>query len=276
MIEQKLKTALDFLQKKTPCRPDIAITLGSGLGGFVETMEKISVIDYAEIPGMPVSTAPSHAGKLVFGRISGVDAVVMQGRVHFYEGYDARETVMPLRVLRMLGAKLLLLTNSAGAVNTDLKCGDFMLVEDHISLLVPSPLRGKNPDFLGPRFPDMSCVYDKDLRRIADSTAERAGIPLRHGVLVQTSGPNFETPAEVRFLKAMGADAVCMSTVTEAMAARHCGYRVLAISCISNMAAGISKTPLTQEEVMTTAREKAPQFNRLLRDLAGAMAVFLN
>ena len=276
MIEQKLKTALDFLQKKTPFRPDIAITLGSGLGGFAETMEKIAVIDYAEIPGMPVSTAPSHAGKLVFGKLAGVNAAVLQGRVHLNEGYDVRETVMPLRVLRMLGAKILLLTNSAGAINTDFECGDFMLVEDHISLLVPSPLRGKNPDFLGPRFPDMTCVYDKDLRRIADSTAERAGIPLRHGVLVQTSGPNFETPAEVRFLKTMGADAVCMSTVTEATAARHCGYRVLALSCISNMAAGISETPLTQEEVMATAQEKAPLFNRLLRDLAGAMAVFLN
>ena len=275
MVEQKLKTALAFLQKNIPFRPEVAVTLGSGLGGFVETMEKTAEIKFEDVPCMPVPTIPGHSGRFVFGKIAGVNAVVMPGRIHFYEGYDVQDTVMPLRLLRLLGAKILLLTNAAGAINPDFEPGDLMLVEDHISFLVPSPLRGKNPDFLGPRYPDMTNVYDGDLRRIADSVAERIGTTLRHGVLVQTAGPNFETPAEIRFLKTIGADAVCMSTVAEAMAACHCGYRTIAISCISNMAAGVSASPQSVEEVMTATKEKAPVFNRLLHDLTGALAVEL-
>ena len=275
MVGQKLKTALGFLQKRIPFRPDIAITLGSGLGGFAETMEKASEINFEDVPCMPVPTIPGHSGRFVFGRLAGVNTVIMPGRVHFYEGYDVQETVMPLRLLRLLGAKILLLTNAAGAINPNFRPGDFMLVEDHISFLLPSPLRGKNPDFLGPRYPDMTNVYDKDLRRIADSAAERLGTTLRHGVLVQTAGPNFETPAEIRFLKTIGADAVCMSTVAEAMAACHCGYRTIAISCISNMAAGVGNSSPSVEEVMTVAGERAPVFNRLLHDLTGALSVEL-
>lgn len=272
MIEQKLEKALAYLRSRTDFIPETAITLGSGLGDFADEVEEKTVIDYKDIPGMPVSTAPSHKGRFVFGKISGVPAAVMQGRVHFYEGYDVQEAVMPLRLLRMMGAQTLILTNSAGGINPAFKAGDFMLVEDHISLFVPSPLRGKNIETLGVRFPDMSQVYDEDLRRIADAVAERNGVTLRHGVLVQTAGPNFETPAEIRALKLLGADAVSMSTVIEAAAAKHCGFRVLALTCISNLASGVTDQPLTLEEVMEMGKRQAPVFRTLLHDLTGASA----
>ena len=273
MIEKKLAAALAYIRSRTDFVPETAITLGSGLGGFADELEEKIIIDYADIPGMPVSTAPSHKGRFVFGNVSGVKTAVMQGRVHFYEGYDVQDVVMPLRLLRMMGAKNLFLTNSSGGINPAFSAGDFMLVTDHISLFVPSPLRGKNPDSLGVRFPDMSSVYDQDLRRLAHSVAERNGITLKEGVLVQTAGPNFETPAEIRFLKNAGADAVTMSTVIEAMAARHCGFRVLALSCISNLAAGVTDAPLTLEEVMEMGRIQAPVFRTLLHDLTGAAAL---
>ena len=200
MIEKKLETALEYIRSKTDFIPDVALTLGSGLGDFAEEVEHANIIDYGDIPGMPVSTAPGHKGRFVFGKIAGVKVAVMQGRLHYYEGHDIADTVMPLRLLRKMGAQFLILTNAAGGINPDFEAGDFMLVEDHISFFVPSPLRGKNPDSLGVRFPDMSSVYDRDLRRLADAVAERNGIKLKHGVLVQTAGPNFETPAEIRFL----------------------------------------------------------------------------
>ena len=273
MLEQKLETALKAIRQKTDFIPDAAITLGSGLGGFADEVETVCTIDYSDIPGMPVSTAPGHKGRFIFGKIAGVKVAVMQGRIHYYEGYDITDTVMPLRLLRLMGAKFLLLTNAAGGINPEFAAGDFMLVEDHISFLVPSPLRGKNVDSLGMRFPDMSNVYDRNLLRTAEAVAERNGIAVKRGVLVQTAGPNFETPAEIRFLKTIGADAVGMSTVVEAMAACHCGFRTLTLTCISNMAAGVSPDPLTLEEVMETARRKAPQFRALLHDLIGALKV---
>ena len=273
MIEKKLETALHFIREKTSFVPEVAVTLGSGLGKYANEIKDGFSINYSDIPGMPVTTAPGHEGRFVFGTVSGVKVAVMQGRIHYYEGREPEEAVMPLRLLKLMGAKILLLTNSAGGINPDFKPGDFMLVEDHISFLVPSPLRGKNPDFLGPRFPDMSNIYDKDLRRIASSVAERNGIVLKHGVFIQTAGPNFETPAEIRCFRTMGADAVGMSTAIEATAACHCGLRVLAITCISNLAAGVSKEPISLEEVMETANRKAPQFRQLLHDVIGAVTV---
>ena len=273
MIEKKLETALEYIRKKTDFIPETALTLGSGLGDFADEVEHPFVIDYSEIPGMPVSTAPGHKGRFVFGKIAGTKVAVMQGRLHYYEGHDIADTVMPLRLLRKMGAKFLILTNAAGGINPDFKAGDFMLVDDHISFLVPSPLRGKNPDSLGVRFPDMSNVYDKDLRRLADAVAKRNGITLKHGVLVQTAGPNFETPAEIRFLRTIGADAVGMSTVVEAMAACHCHFRTLTLTCISNLAAGVTDNPLSLEEVMVMAKQKAPQFRTLLHDLIGTIKV---
>ena len=273
MIEEKLKKALACIRSKTNFVPEAAITLGSGLGGFADEIKAECIIDYADIPGMPVSTAPSHKGRFIFGTVAGIKTAVMQGRIHYYEGYDIADTVMPLRLLRLMGARFLILTNAAGGINPAFEAGDFMLVKDHISFFVPSPLRGKNPDFLGVRFPDMTQVYDQDLRRLALSTAERSGITLRQGILAQTQGPNFETPAEINLLARLGADAVGMSTVTEAIAASHCGYRILTITCISNLAAGVSSDPLTLEEVMETADKKAPQFRQLLHDLIGALTV---
>ena len=273
MIEKKLETALEYIRQKTDFIPDVAVTLGSGLGGFADEVEHAFFIDYCDIPGMPVSTAPGHKGRFVFGKIAGVKVAVMQGRIHYYEGHDIADTVMPLRLLRKMGAKFLILTNAAGGINPDFEAGDFMLVDDHISFFVPSPLRGKNPDSLGVRFPDMSNVYDKDLRRLADAVAKRNGITLKHGVLVQTAGPNFETPAEIRFLRTIGADAVGMSTVVEAMAACHCNFRTLTLTCISNLAAGVTDNPLSLEEVMVMAKQKAPQFRTLLHDLIGAIKV---
>ena len=272
-MEEKLKKALADLRKRTSFIPETAITLGSGLGGFAAEVRDPFSVDYADIPGMPVSTAPGHKGRFVFGTIAGVQVAVMQGRIHYYEGYEIADTVMPLRILRMMGAKNLILTNSVGGINPEFKPGDFMLAKDHISFFVPSPLRGKNVDSLGLRFPDMTHTYDPGLRRIAKAVAERNGIHLKEGVLVQTPGPNFETPAEICFLKTIGADAVGMSTVNEAIAANHCGFRTLVISCISNLAAGVSENPLSLEEVMETANQKAPQFCRLLHDLVGAFSL---
>ena len=267
-MEEKLKKALADLRKRTSFIPETAITLGSGLGGFAEEVENPLFINYSDIPGFPVSTAPGHRGRFVFGYLGKVPVAVMQGRLHYYEGHDVSEVVLPLRLLRLLGAKILLLTNAAGAIDPSFQPGEFMLVEDHISSFVPSPLRGKNPDYLGERFPDMSCVYDPALRKTADAIALAENIPLRHGVLVQTAGPNFETPAEIRMLKTLGADAVCMSTVIEAIAAKHCRYKIAAISCISNLAAGVSGQPLSGQEVFDTANRAAPLFRKLLKRLA--------
>ena len=273
MIEKKLETALEYIRRQTDFVPDIALTLGSGLGDYADEVEQICSIDYKDIPGMPASTAPGHKGRFIFGCIAGLKVAIMQGRLHYYEGHDITDTVMPLRLLRKMGAKYLLLTNAAGGINPAFEAGDFMLVEDHISFFVPSPLRGKNPDSLGLRFPDMSNIYDKDLRRIADAVAKKNGITLKHGILVQTAGPNFETPAEIRFLRNAGADAVGMSTVVEAMAAAHCGFRTLTLTCITNLAAGVTENPLSLEEVLEVTRLRAPQFRCLLHDLIGAIKV---
>ncbi len=268
---QKLLIAKDEIRKITDFEPEIALVLGSGLGGFAKNVEIKASVEYGTIPGFPVSTVPGHSGRFIFGYIGNVRVVVMQGRVHYYEGYDMNEVVMPIRLMKLLGAKTLVLTNAAGGINQSYKAGEFMLLRGHISNFVPSVLRGENIDELGPRFPDMSDVYSKRLRKLAHETADKLGICLNEGVYVQTQGPNFETPEEIKMFAALGADAVGMSTACEAIAARHIGMEVCAISCISNMAAGISKVKLTHEEVQETANKVAVQFESLIKNFIVAI-----
>lgn len=264
-VAECLQAAARHVEARIGPVPPLALVLGSGLGGFVEEGQELAAVECADIPGYPRATVPGHRGRLLRLVCDGVPVLVMQGRVHYYEGHDAAAVAMPVRLLRLLGVRGVLLTNSAGAINPDFAVGDFMLVTDHIASLVPSPLRGPNLDFLGGRFPDMSAVYDPVLGELLRGVARRAGIPLREGVYVQTPGPNFETPAEIRAYRSWGADAVGMSTACEAVAARHAGLRVGAISCMANLAAGMSAEPLTFAEVEETADRVAPLFRRLLR-----------
>lgn len=264
------------IREKTDFIPQIALVLGSGLGGFAELIEKTAEIPYGDIEGFPVSTVSGHEGKFIFGSINGIKLVCMQGRVHYYEGYDIKDVVLPIRIMGLLGAKVLFLTNASGGINQSFKAGDFMLITDHISSLVKSPLIGENVDELGTRFPDMSCVYDKDLANIIRNCAKDIEIELKEGVYIQTTGPNYETPAEIRAYKAMGADAVGMSTACEAAAANHMGLRVCAVSCISNLAAGISKYPLTHQEVKETADRVASVFKKLLVECIESISDYIN
>ena len=252
------------VREVTNFTPEIGIVLGSGLGDFARLMDRKAEVSYASLPGFPVSTVAGHAGKLIFGYVRSVPVVVMQGRVHYYEGYSMNEVVAPIRLMGLLGAKKLLLTNAAGGVNTSFTPGDLMLVTDHISAFVPSPLRGENPQELGPRFPDMSRVYDEEMGRAVLEAGEKLGESLQQGVYLQWQGPNYETPAEIRMFRTLGADAVGMSTVCEAIAARHMGLRVCAISCITNMACGILPQPLSHEEVQQTADRVKDKFQALV------------
>ena len=263
----KICKCLDCVKKKIDFKPQIALVLGSGLGAFADEIEVAGTVDYSEIEGFPTSTVIGHKGRFVFGYVGKVPVVIMQGRVHYYEGYQMDRVVLPIRVMKLLGAKKLILTNAAGGINPDFHAGDFMLIKDHISSFVPSPLRGKNIEELGVRFPDMSHVYDEELRFLAQKAAEELNIDLKSGVYVQTAGPAYETPQEIRMYKLLGADAVGMSTACEATAAVHCGMRVCAISCISNLAAGISKNPLSHAEVKETADKAAPKFDVLIKKL---------
>lgn len=244
--------------------PEIGIVLGSGLGDFARLVDRKAEVSYDSLPGFPVSTVAGHAGKLIFGYVRSVPVVVMQGRVHYYEGYSMEQVVAPIRLMGLLGAKKLLLTNAAGGVNTSFTPGDLMLITDHISAFVPSPLRGENPQELGPRFPDMSRVYDKEMGRAVLEAGEKLGESLQQGVYLQWQGPNYETPAEIRMFRTLGADAVGMSTVCEAIAARHMGLRVCAVSCITNMACGILPQPLSHEEVQQTANRVKDKFQALV------------
>lgn len=252
------ETAGDF-------KPEIAIILGSGLGYLAGEVEGGAVIDYGLIPHFLTSTAPGHAGRLVLGDFCGKSVAMMQGRFHCYEGYNMRDVVYPVRVLRKLGVKTLIVTNAAGAVNTSFNVGDLMLITDHIKLVPQSPLIGENCDELGPRFPDMTHAYSPALREKAKAAARELGITLREGVYMYFSGPQFETPAEVRVARLLGADANGMSTVPEVIAANHCGMDVLGVSLMTNMAAGILDQPLSGEEVNEAAEHAKPQFSALLR-----------
>lgn len=263
---EKLMKCFECVQKKTDFEPELALVLGSGLGDYADTMEIADTIDYHDIEGFPVSTVTGHKGRFVFGYAGGVPIVAMQGRVHYYEGYPVQDVVLPIRLMKLMGAKTLFLTNAAGGINRSFNAGDLMLITDHISMAVPSPLIGANMDELGVRFPDMSEVYSRRLQRIIEGSAAAAGVPLRKGVYIQTTGPQYETPSEIRAYERLGADAVGMSTAIEAIAARHAGMEICGISCISNLAAGISPTPLTHAEVQQTADRTAPLFRRLVTE----------
>lgn len=263
-LYETLNRCVEALRERTDLVPETALVLGSGLGGFARLIQVKAELPYRELPGFPVSTVAGHAGKFLFGYAGEVPVAVMQGRVHYYEGYSMEEVTAPIRILGMLGAKKLLLTNAAGGVNLQFHPGDLMVLEDHISQFVPSPLRGENLEELGPRFPDMSKVYDRELNRAVFRAGEELGIPLQKGVYVQCPGPQYETPAEIRMLRTLGADAVGMSTVCEAVAARHMGLRVCGISCITNMASGILDQPLDHAEVQRVAASVQERFEKLV------------
>ncbi|MBU9725239.1 purine-nucleoside phosphorylase [Diplocloster modestus] len=263
-VYEKLQKCYESVKSKADFQPKVALILGSGLGDYAEGIQVEATLNYSDIEGFPVSTVPGHKGRFIFGYVETVPVVIMQGRVHYYEGYDMSDVVLPTRLMRMMGAEVLFLTNASGGINYNYQAGDFMLIRDHILNFVPSPLIGPNIDELGTRFPDMSDVYDFKLRRIIRQTALEQNIPLQEGVYIQLTGPNFETPSEVRMCRTLGADAVGMSTACEAVAANHMGMKICGISCVSNQAADAAKQPLTHEEVQEMADRKAPMFKKLI------------
>ena len=265
-VYDKLSRCYECFRNKVDFKPEIALVLGSGLGDFADGIEVVCELDYHEIEGFPVSTVPGHQGKYIFGYVGDVPVVCMQGRVHYYEGYDISDVVLPIRLMKLMGAKVLFLTNAGGGVNYDFRPGDFMLIKDQISSFVPSPLIGENIDELGARFPDMSEIYNKKLRDIISGAAEDLDITLRHGVYLQLTGPSFESPAEIRMARTIGADAVGMSTACEAIAANHAGMKVCGISCVANLAAGMTDNPLTHAEVQECADKAAPLFKKLITE----------
>jgi len=261
---EKLLYCVEQIRNKTDFIPETALVLGSGLGGFAKYAHVAATVSYDEIKGFPISTVSGHQGQFVFGAIGGVPLVIMQGRVHYYEGYPMQDVVLPIRVMRMLGAERLILTNAGGGINPAFQQGGLMLLRGHISSLVPSPLIGENIDLLGARFPDMTEVYDRALREHALQKAKELEIPLHEGVYLQTTGPNYETPEEIRMYGAWGADVVGMSTACEAMAAKHMGMKICGISCITNMAAGLGEKVLRHEDVKEAAAKAEADFSKLL------------
>ena len=261
----------EYIRKITNFEPETAIILGSGLGELANEISPETEIEYKDIPDMPISTAPSHKGKLIFGTYEGKKIVLMQGRVHLYEGYSAQQICEIIRMLKDLGVKNLILTNAAGGINKDFNVGDFMLIKDHISCFIDSPLIGANDEDYGTRFPDMSNAYDKDLQKLVKKVAYDNGISLKEGTYVQLKGPQFETPSEIKLLSVLGADAVGMSTVVEAIAAVHCGLKICGISMISNMACGVYDKPLSGEDVTLAAQKAGPQFRKLLKEIMKAI-----
>ena len=263
-IYEKLEKCLKSVRQKTDFVPKVAIVLGSGLGNYADDIEVVSEIDYHEIKGFPVSTVPGHAGKFIFGYVNQVPVVCMKGRVHFYEGYPISDVVLPTRLMKMLGAEILFLTNASGGINPSFHAGDFMMLTDHVSLFAPNPLIGANIDELGTRFPDMTHVYDKALQDIIEKAAKEENIKLQKGIYAQLTGPSFESPAEIQMLHKLGVDAVGMSTVVESIVANHMGMKICCISCVCNLAAGMTDNPLTHEEVQAAANEAAPKFKTLV------------
>ena len=258
------KKSADYVRSLINDEPEIAIVLGSGLGDFASRIEDPIELKYEDIPNFLVSTVESHAGKLIFGKAGGKKIICMSGRFHFYEGYDYEQLVIPIRLFKLLGVKATILTNAAGAINTDYKVGDIMIVSDHIKLNGASPLRGKNVDFFGPRFFDVTDMYTKKLRELALNCAEGSGLTFREGVYMFFTGPQFETPAEIRAARILGADAVGMSTVTEALTAAHCSMPLLAFSVMTNMAAGVLDQKLSDEEVGIAAAKISERFGKYI------------
>ena len=265
-VYEKLMKCYESFRSQIDFQPEVALILGSGLGDFANDIRVTATLDYHDIEGFPVSTVPGHAGRFIFGYVGDVPVVCMQGRVHYYEGYPMTDVVLPTRLMKLMGAKALFLTNAAGGIKQGTKPGSLMLLNGQIACFVPSPLIGPNIDELGTRFPDMSQVYDKELQLLVKKAALRLDIDLKEGTYLQLSGPQFETPKEVAMCRTLGADAVGMSTACEAIAARHMGMRVVGISCISNLACGISAVPLCHEEVQETADRVAPKFKALVTE----------
>ena len=264
-VYNKLMKCYDSVKSKTDFTPQVALVLGSGLGDYADSIKIVSEIEYKDIDGFPVSTVPGHAGKFIFGYVGEVPIVCMKGRVHYYEGYPVSDVVLPARLMKLLGAQTLFLTNASGGMNKNFHAGDLMLITDHIGIFAPNPLMGANIDELGTRFPDMSNIYSTDLQEIIRNTAKTNGIDLKEGVYVQLTGPSYETPAEIKMLSHF-ADAVGMSTVVEAIAANHCGMKVCGISCVCNLAAGMNPTPLSHKEVQEAADKAAPKFQKLVTE----------
>ena len=264
LVYDKLMKCFESVKKRIDFEPQVALVLGSGLGDYGDTMKIVDTLEYSEIEEFPVSTVPGHRGRFIFGYVGDVPVVCMQGRVHYYEGYEMSDVVLPIRLMKLMGAKVLFLTNAAGGVQLGMKAGDLMAITGHIATFVPSPLIGENIDELGPRFPDMSEVYNRDLIQIVKKQAIEVGIDLKEGTYVQLTGPAYETPQEIAMLRMLGASAVGMSTVCEAIVANHMRMKIVGISCITNLAAGITPFTLTHEEVQRTADEVAPKFKALV------------
>lgn len=266
-LSNNIKTAAEYILSKSKYKPEIGLILGSGLGAIADQIEDAEYYAYNELPHFPVSTVEGHAGRLVVGKFQGKQVVAMQGRFHYYEGYKMQEVTFPVRVMKLLGVETLIVTNAAGAVNTNYTPGDLMIIADQINFSGSNPLVGRNLENFGTRFPDMSNAYDKELRGKVKDIAKNLGIEVREGVYAMFSGPTYETPAEVRMARIMGADAVGMSTVPEVIIANHSGMKVIGVSCMTNMAAGILEQPLNHEEVMETSEMAREKFIKLMTNI---------
>lgn len=262
---ERVTKAVHYIKKRIPFKPQIGLILGSGLGVLATEVSDAAFVPYSDIPRFPVSTVEGHKGRFVLGTLAGKKVIAMQGRFHFYEGYSLKDVTRPVRVMKALGVRTFIVTNASGGINETFSPGDLMLISDHLNMTFQNPLTGPNVSDWGPRFPDLSEAYDKELRALAKRVAEKEGISLQEGVYAGVTGPSYETPAEIRMLRKLGADAVGMSTVPEVIVARHSGMKVLGISCITNMAAGILNEPLSHQEVVQTAERVRNTFSSLVK-----------
>lgn len=267
----KIEESVNYIKDKIENRPSIGIILGSGLGELAETIDNKVVIKYSDVPNLPVSTVKGHAGQFVFGEFNGKNVVMMQGRFHYYEGNLMKDLSLPVYIMKYLGVEKLIVTNAAGGVNTNFTPGDLMIIKDHINFAFTNPLIGKNDENIGARFPDMSEAYNKDLIKSAIKASNKLNIEIKQGTYAMMTGPTYETPAEIKMLRILGSDAVGMSTVPEVIAANHCGLKVLGISCITNMAAGILDQPLNHSEVIETSNKVKGTFKKLVSEIVAIL-----